>query len=200
MAEHGLQHVLLQKDWEVSEAYQVEGTPSAVLVGYDGKINSSVTGGAEAIRSLVAHLETLQAPVPITKRFGEYAPKVKLLDLKGDTVELKDFRGEKTLVLFWNPEYGFCQQMLPDLREWEAAPQEDVPKLLVISAGTKEDNEAMGLGSTVALDPSFVVGRTFGAGGTPSAVLVDEEGKIASEVAVGSPAVLELARAARTRA
>jgi thiol-disulfide isomerase/thioredoxin len=37
-AEHGLRHVLLQKAWEVSEAYQVEGTPSAVLVGYDGRL------------------------------------------------------------------------------------------------------------------------------------------------------------------
>jgi len=38
-----------------------------------------------------------------------------------------------------------------------------------------------------------------GAGGTPSAVLVDVEGKIASEVAVGAPAVLELAKAGRTK-
>jgi hypothetical protein len=89
--------------------------------------------------------------------------------------------------------------MLPDLRDWEAVPQEDAPKLLVISAGTKEANEAMGLGSTVALDQSFAVGRAFGASGTPSAVLVDEEGRIASEVAVGAPAVLELASAGRTR-
>ena len=81
----------------------------------------------------------------------------------------------------------------------EFAPQEDPPKLLVIPAGTEEANEAMGLGSTVALDPSFAVGRAFGAGGTPSAVLVDEEGRIASEVAVGAPAVLDLARAGRTR-
>ena len=32
MDEHGLSKVLLQKDWEVSEAYRVGGTPSAVLV------------------------------------------------------------------------------------------------------------------------------------------------------------------------
>jgi sec-independent protein translocase protein TatA len=52
----------------------------------------------------------------------------------------------------------------------------------------------MGIGSPVVLDQQFVVGRAFGAGGTPSAVLVDEEGKIASEVAVGGQeAVLELA-------
>jgi hypothetical protein len=63
----------------------------------------------------------------------------------------------------------------------------------VISAGTKEDNEAMGISSPVVLDQHFAAERAFGAGGTPSAILVDEEGKIASEVVVGAPAVLELA-------
>jgi hypothetical protein len=36
------------------------------------------------------------------------------------------------------------------------------------------------------------VGRAFGASGTPSAVLVNEHGRIASEVAIGAPSVLEL--------
>jgi hypothetical protein len=45
----------------------------------------------------------------------------------------------------------------------------------------------------VVLDQQFAVGRAFGASGTPSAVLVDEEGNIASDVAVGAPGVLELA-------
>ena len=88
--------------------------------------------------------------------------------------------------------------MLPDLKEWEKNPPEGAPNLLVISAGTKEANEALGLSSPVVLDQQFSVGRAFGSGGTPSAVLVDEEGKIASEVAVGAPAVLELADAGRT--
>jgi hypothetical protein len=41
-------------------------------------------------------------------------------------------------------------------------------------------------------------GRAFGASGTPSAVLVDAEGKVASELAVGASAVLEVAGASRT--
>jgi hypothetical protein len=43
------------------------------------------------------------------------------------------------------------------------------------------------------MDEGFSVGRKFGAGGTPSAILVDEKGMIASDVAVGAPAVLALA-------
>jgi thiol-disulfide isomerase/thioredoxin len=108
-------------------------------------------------------------------------------------VDLQDFGGEETLVLFWNPGCGFCEQMLPDLKEWEASAQEGAPKLLVVSAGSEEANEGMGLRSTVVLDQQFSAGRAFGASGTPSAVLVDAEGKIASEVTVGAPRVLELA-------
>ena len=55
----------------------------------------------------------------------------------------------------------------------------------------------MNLSSPVVLDQQFAVGRSFGASGTPSGVLVDKEGKIASEVAIGAPAVLELAGAKR---
>jgi thiol-disulfide isomerase/thioredoxin len=147
-----------------------------------GKTHPSDNGGQQAM--------------PEAKKVGEEAPEIKLEDLSGNEVDLRrNFEGDKTLVLFWNPGCGFCQRMLPDLKEWEENRPEGAPKLLVISAGTEEANKEMGLSSSVALDQNFSVGRTFGAGGTPSAVLVDAESKIASEVAVGAPAVLELARA-----
>jgi len=45
----------------------------------------------------------------------------------------------------------------------------------------------------VVLDEGFAAGWAFGAGGAPSAVLVDAAGRIASPVAVGAQAVLALA-------
>ena len=223
-SEHGLQNVLLQEDWEVYDVYRANGTPSAVLIAADGKVGSPVVGGVEAIRTLVSQVveERAQLPiqppnqgqpcpdcgkvhaaaptVPAARAVGEPAPEVKLTDLEGKTVVLEDFRGKEILVIFWNPGCGFCQQMLPDLKEWEADPPESAPRLLVVSAGTEEANREMGLSSTVVLDQQFSVGRAFGASGTPSAVLVDAEGKVASEVAVGAPAVLEFAGANRTEA
>jgi hypothetical protein len=90
--------------------------------------------------------------------------------------------------------------MLDDLRALEADPPEEAPKMLVVSAGTAEDNRAMGLRSTVVLDQNFSVGSAFGASGTPSGVLIDLKGKVASEVAVGAPAVLALAGASQAEA
>jgi thiol-disulfide isomerase/thioredoxin/uncharacterized membrane protein YphA (DoxX/SURF4 family) len=230
-AEHGLTSVLLQQDWEVAEAYQVNGTPSAVLVSPDGTVGSPVAGGAEAIRALVAdavgapaqlpmHQPTGQGEpcpncgqvhgangqaaeqqaVPAGLKIGELAPPVRLRDLKNKKVNLASFRGQKTLVLFWNPGCGFCQQMLPELKEWEQDPPEGAPRLLVVSSGTKEANREMGLSSTVVLDQQFAVGSAFGASGTPSAVLVDEAGNVASELVVGAPAVLALAGARQAEA
>ena len=220
--EHGLRNVLLQKDWEVSESYQVGGAPSAVLISPDGKIATPVAGGAEGIKALLSYAvgERAQLPmqpqaqgqpcpncgkvhaaaptVPPSQKVGEEAPEVKLPDLEGKTVELADFSGEETLVLFWNPGCGFCQQMLPDLKEWESNAPKYAPRLLVVSAGSEEANKEMGLSSPVLLDQQFATGRAFRASGTPSAVLVDAEGKVASEVAVGAPAVMELAGADRT--
>ena len=127
---------------------------------------------------------------------GTSAPQIELPDLNGAPVSLTYFRGEKVVVLFWDPECGFCREMLPDLISWEDNPTRETPKLLIVSSGTEEANRKIGLSSPVLLDENLVVGRAFDAPGTPSAVLIDEQGKIASELAVGVPAVLALAQEA----
>jgi thiol-disulfide isomerase/thioredoxin len=104
-----------------------------------------------------------------------------------------DFKGSKAMLLFWNPGCGFCRKMTDELKQWEANPPKDSPKLLIVSTGTVEANQAMGLSSTTVLDEGFQTGRAFGASGTPSAILIDASGKIASEVAVGGPNVMALA-------
>jgi peroxiredoxin len=207
VVEYGLTHVLLQQDREIAEAYQAAGTPSAVLVRRDGTIGSPLAQGAEAIGALLTSTVTLPEPGvlppvaattgqrarPPVAQVGEPAPGFTLPDLRGNQVHLSDFRGSKTLVLFWNPECGFCQRMLSDLKAWEARKPAGAPQLLVVSTGTVEANQAMRLRSPVVLDQGLSVGNSFGATGTPMAVLVDAEGKIASEGAAGAPAVLALA-------
>jgi peroxiredoxin len=215
-SEHGLANVLLQQDREVAEAYQEEGTPSAVVVQADGTIGSPLAAGADQIRALVSQTvgASLSPPAPVPApsapsangapaaaappaptgpQLGDPAPALRLPDVKGRTVNLTGFRGTKTLVLFWNPGCGFCEQMLDDLRAWDANPPEGAPKLLVVATGEQEEIRAMGLRSPILVDPDFTVAHTFGANGTPMAVLVDEEGRIASEVAAGAPAVMALA-------
>jgi len=213
-SEHGVENVLLQEDWEVADAYEVDATPGAVVVSPEGIIGSPVAQGPDEIEALVAHAVGARAQLPLFRpttghaaheetapagpKVGEPAPEIRLRDLEGKHVSLEDFRGEETLVLFCSPGCGFCQEMMPDLKEWEAAPPESAPKLLVVSDETVEENKAMGISSPVVLDDTYAVWDAFDVSGTPSAVLVDAEGRIASEMALGALAVLELVRSSRT--
>ena len=129
-----------------------------------------------------------QQAMPPAKKIGEPAPKIELRAPSGEAINLWSIQGEETLVLFYNPRCVFCQQMLPDLKQWEQDRAEGAPELLVVST----DSKRMDLDSPVMWDRKFAVFREFGADETPSAVLVDAEGRIGSELAVGAPEVLDL--------
>jgi peroxiredoxin len=190
--EFGVQTMLLQKDREVAQAYQCAGTPGAVVIRPESTIGSPIAPGAEAIKAQVARLTGGPTLVLPTAKVGKPAPSIKLPELGGKTITLADFKKTATVLLFWNPNCGFCQQMLDDLKAWDRDRPKAAPKLLVVSTGTVAQNRAMNLRSPVVLDQSFATGRAYGAGGTPSAVLIDKQGKVAFQVAAGALAVLAL--------
>ncbi len=218
-AEHGISNVLLQENRAVSSQYKAHGTPSAVLIDRNGRIASPVSGGGESIRQLLGSTAGLAAarpaapapaaanggapapapapkPAPAPQRpnlVGKDAPDMELPNLEGKTVKLSDYKGKQTLLVFWNPGCGFCKRMTDDLKAWENAKPKGAPEVILVSTGTVEANKEMGLKSTMVLDEGFTTGRKFGATGTPSAILIDKDGKIASEVAVGAPNVIALA-------
>ena len=63
--EYALKNVLMQNDWEVSESYEVGGTPCAVLLAPDGKVASPVAGGAEGVRALLEQVVGERAQLPM---------------------------------------------------------------------------------------------------------------------------------------
>jgi thiol-disulfide isomerase/thioredoxin len=207
----GTDRTLLQAGTEVADAYAARWTPSAVLIGRTGRIASPVATGDEAIRVLAAHAATApdlvflgldegrrgRGPLAVLNggppRPGDPAPQVALPDLDGQTIDLRDYLGRDTLVVFWQPDCPHCKRLADDLRRWEAEPPLGAPRLLLISSGSVDANRALKLQSPVLLDEGFKAGKAFGARGTPSAVLVDAAGKIASTIGVGARDVLALA-------
>jgi len=190
MTASGVTGVLLQENREVAQAYQVDQVPSAVLVK-DGKIGSYVVSGDEAIRTLVADATR---PKPYAK--GEQVASLELRDLDDQPFDFAHLRGRKTVLLFWSPTCGFCVDALEDVKWWETHRDPKLADLLVITTGDVALNRGQGFQSRVVLDPHFEAGARFGSGGTPSAILVDEHGRVASHVAVGAPEVLALAGSA----
>lgn len=212
--EHGLRNVLRQEAWEVAESYHYRGTPSAVVVSPDGRIATPLVAGPDPIRSLFSRTVGGESPLPVdlgrvngnghgrhqhrheplpAPSVGEPAPNVQLPDPAGKRHDLAEFLDNTTLVLFWDPACGFCEQMLDDLKRWEERPPPGSPELLVISAGSAEVNKAMGLRSPILLDERSEAMHAFGASGTPMGVLVDSGARIASRLTVGATAVLALA-------
>ena len=190
--EHGLDRMLVDEDLGVYEAYQASLTPSAVLVSPDGLIAAYVASGYDQIEGLVERAlapdETEQRGLPI----GAAAPELDLRDLEGERISLAD-PGRDTLVLFWNPGCGFCSAMRGALHAWERTTEGGSLRLLVVSSGDAEALRADGFRSTVVLDPEYAASAAFHAAGTPMAVLVDRDGRVASALVVGADAVFALA-------
>ncbi len=186
--EHGLAAMLVDADLALSEAYLATGTPSAVLIAPDGTIATYVAAGSEEIEALVDRVMTASADegLPV----GSPAPTLELRGIEGAAEPLIDPSGKNTLLLFWNPGCGYCQSMLPGLLAWERETHDGAPRLVIVSSGDTEETLEDGFRSTIVFDPEFEVGQAFAAGGTPMAVLVDTNGRIASPLMAGGDAVL----------
>ena len=185
----GLGRVIVDEDLELYRAFEANGTPSAVLIDPDGSVASWVAPGPSRIEALAAIV--LDAPgVPV----GAPVPELELPSLEGERLRLAALRGRDTLLLFWNPSCGYCRAMHDDLLAWEAGANGPTPRLVVVSMGDEEATRAEGFASEVVLDEDRVAGSEFGIHGTPMAVLLGADGRVASGVAMGAQAVMALAR------
>jgi peroxiredoxin len=124
---------------------------------------------------------------------GVVAPAFSLPTVDGRTVALADFLGRRVLLVFSDPECGPCMELLPRLDG--AARLSNVP-VLIISRGGVDVNRRKLIEArsalTVALQAHWEISRLYAKFSTPIAYLVDEQGRIASEVAAGATAILSL--------
>lgn len=194
--------MLLQKDREVTDLLRAKWTPTALLMDGEGRIASHAAAGDNAIRELVGKLRT-DDPAKFsyftnsggnsnTIKIGENVPEVSVADLSGKTIRADYFKGKPTLVTFWSTTCPFCVNMLEDLRTWDKTKGQDEPNLIVFSDGDEEDLKDMGLKSPVVYDKGHKTATGFGMFGTPSAVLINEDGKFVTETAVGAPDIWSL--------
>ena len=76
--------------------------------------------------------------------------------------------------------------MMEEIRNWENERDEDVSYLIIFSDGDPEQHKNLDIDSTIVLDERYANAQKLGMFSTPSAVLVNEEGVIATETAIGS--------------
>ena len=216
MAEFGTRHMLLQGESGIADEYEAKWTPAAVMIRSDGKIGSFMAYGDEAIRALVSgaltpvdtprklsleikgngHKPQITIATPHSLRdLGKLAPKFSLTSTEGTVVSTEDLLGRDTLLLFWNPTCPFCMGMSEDINRWEVDSPEGAPRLVFVSSGEEEDVriESARFKSQFLCDPELEVGVLFGTNLTPSAVLIDREGRIASLPTAGPERIMALA-------
>jgi thiol-disulfide isomerase/thioredoxin len=111
-------------------------------------------------------------------------------------VPIRSLGGAPTLLLFWNPSCGFCQQMERDIAAWVAQPPEGSPQVVAVLTNPDAHPEIPVQGMTTLADVDGRVSSAFGARGTPMGVLLDAETRVASETAAGEQAVFALLRSA----
>jgi len=144
------------------------------------------------------------------------APEFDLPDLEGTRHTLHQYRGQQVLPVFFNPECGFCREMIPRLarlghqtltrgsetpasagNQSDSARTELTPVVLIITSGDKEKNRQFfaehNVPFPVLLQKETEVSSAYRANGTPTGYLINKEGKISSELAIGAEALLSLA-------
>jgi peroxiredoxin len=127
---------------------------------------------------------------------GTAAPVFCLLQLDENELCLNNYRGRRVLLIFSDPNCGPCNQLAPQLESLQSV----LPDLsiLMVSRGDPDANQAKvsehGLTFPIVLQRRWEISREYAMFATPIAYLIDEEGIIAAEVAVGVDAILTLAK------
>ncbi len=175
------------------------------LIHQNGRLLSRL----ETLEQRVGEIRTMPVPAPAPAPLpapqpapaapsglpvGSAAPSFALPDLNGSRKSLADFRGRRLLLIFFNPRCGFCTRMAPDIA---ALPTEGAGVLpLVVTTGEVEDNrklvEEYGIRCPVLLQEAMEIASQYQCNGTPMGYLIDAQGKIASEQAIGAQALLAL--------
>lgn len=171
------------------------GIVAVVLAGYVASIQGTM-------RRLRRDLDTAQKAavagrggIPV----GYEAPPLVLPDLQGEQVALTSLleRGKPILLMFMSPWCGPCSAMTPKVRQWQQSLRERLT-IAVVSMGTAEQNvvyEEAGL-ENLLLQQGMEVADQFGVTGTPSALFISRDGKIASRPAVMESGIEPLVRLA----
>jgi peroxiredoxin len=211
--------VLLQKEMEVAARFHAQGTPMGYRIDREGRIDSELTIGSEALLKLAESVPVRRngsdASANGSPKYGEKdyrslagsrlnrtglkagtaAPEFRLPRIDVGELSPGDFRGRRVLLVFSDPHCGPCAELARRLQEIHLERRE--LNVLVISRGDVEENRdkasELGLTFPIVLQKKWEVSLKYAMFATPIGYLIDEEGILLSDVAVGVEPILALA-------
>lgn len=130
-----------------------------------------------------------EAAAPAAAELGKPAPDFTLQDLNGKAVRLRDLRGKKVVLEWFNPDCPFVQYAhgkgpLKDMAgrytkqgvTWLAINSSAPGKQGHGLARNQEASKEYGMAHPILLDEAGKVGRLYGAKSTPHLYVIDEKG------------------------
>jgi|GEM_PF-2865465 len=114
---------------------------------------------------------------------GKNAPEIELLDLKGNFISLEQFKGNYILLDFWFTGCGYCDQLVPHLKQIYKDYHDKGFEIIDISVDKDEQDwrktAAKKNSPWIHLhDPVKKVASKYGMPGYPILILIDREGKV----------------------
>ena len=143
-----------------------------------------------------AQLEIAANPAGLA--VGLPAPSFVLKDLDGDPRTLRSLceRGRDVALIFATPDCAGCRQLLPDVGRWQTS-LGDRLTIAVVTTGSADRNRAAfaehGIGDVLLQEATEVL-SDYRVRATPTAVLVDQDGRIASAAVAGAVTIESLIR------
>lgn len=194
--------MLLQKNMEFAGELHIKWTPAAIFVNAEGNVASHPAVGDMAIRDLVGklrsedfskwgyHIKNSQKRGRV--KIGEAIPEFETVDLNGNPVTRQTFLGKPTLAFFLSTTCGYCGEVIDQIRKWERSPERNGTNAIVFSDGDVETHRSYGLETPIVIDSGYKLSGNLGMFSVPSGVIINENGVIASETALGGPMIWSL--------
>jgi peroxiredoxin len=114
--------------------------------------------------------------------------------LDGGELSLADLRGGPVLLVFSDPNCGPCDELAPGLQQIHLQ-RPDLQVLMVSrrhAEATLAKAEKLGLDFPIVMQKQWEISKEYAKFATPIAYLIDEQGILLSDVAVGVGPILAL--------
>ncbi len=193
---------------EVMDSAGAQAVPSLLVIGADGRLARPVAGGVDAIRAVNADLRanvpaaqgseaeltpgipaiSAEPVVPETPPIGTPVARMLLSAADGTPTDLSLVAGETdlTLLVFWRADCPHCQQLAPMVRAWRDGLDPDRIQVIAITPGDPTAVAMLGISDRTLADPDHAAHDRFGAIGSPSGILLDRQGRVASGLVAGA--------------
>jgi uncharacterized membrane protein YphA (DoxX/SURF4 family) len=181
ISDHGLGEVLAA----------VLATAAAVAAAIAGRLRNENT----LLRSQLERVRQDLARVPPGLPVGAFAPRFDLTKADGGTLALDDLtaRGLDTLLIFMDRACAHSREIARDVARWQTTLSERMT-IAVVGGGLAEGTTPLDEITDIGFQDGREVREAYHVIGTPSAVLVSPDTRIASSLAQGPTAIEALLR------